>query len=85
MSQLELLLLLLRAIAISNIRDCWLIKFPMTSCMALEPLNWTISFLELRQLCEESIVCKFLKKFGERIVQGNIRSIERAHEEVTAE
>ncbi len=28
---------------------------------------------------------KFLKKFGERVVQGNIRAIERAHEEVKSE
>jgi len=28
---------------------------------------------------------KFLKKFGERVVQGNVRAIERAHEEVTSE
>ena len=34
---------------------------------------------------KKDIEVKFLKKFGERIVQGNIRSIERAHEEVTAE
>jgi pyruvate ferredoxin oxidoreductase gamma subunit len=28
---------------------------------------------------------KFLKKFGERVVQGNVRAIERAYEEVTSE
>jgi len=28
---------------------------------------------------------KFMKKFGERVVQGNIRAIERAYEEVTSE
>jgi len=28
---------------------------------------------------------KFMKKFGERVVQGNIRAIERAHEEVKSE
>ena len=31
---------------------------------------------------KKDIEKKFLKKFGERIVQGNIKAIERAHEEV---
>jgi pyruvate ferredoxin oxidoreductase gamma subunit len=34
---------------------------------------------------KKDIEKKFLKKFGERIVQGNIRAIERAHEEVKSE
>ncbi|MFO7899671.1 MAG: 2-oxoacid:acceptor oxidoreductase family protein [Planctomycetota bacterium] len=34
---------------------------------------------------KENVKKKFLKKFGERVVQGNIRAIERAHEEVKSE
>jgi len=34
---------------------------------------------------KKNIEKKFLKKFGERIAQGNVRAIERAHEEVKSE
>jgi pyruvate ferredoxin oxidoreductase gamma subunit len=43
-----------------------------TSCISLEALK-------------KDVEKKFMKKFGERVVQGNIRAIERAHEEVTSE
>ncbi len=34
---------------------------------------------------KESIKKKFLKKFGDKVVQGNIRAVERAYEEVKSE
>ena len=34
---------------------------------------------------KQDVEKKFMKKFGERVVQGNIRAIERAYEEVTSE
>ena len=43
-----------------------------TSCISLEAIK-------------KDVEKKFMKKFGERVVQGNIRAIERAHEEVTSE
>ncbi len=43
-----------------------------TGCISMEAIK-------------QDIEHKFLKKFGERVVQGNIRAIERAHEEVKSE
>jgi len=43
-----------------------------TGCVSLETIR-------------KDIEKKFLKKFGERVVQGNIRAIERAYEEVKSE
>ena len=43
-----------------------------TECISMEAIK-------------KDIEKKFLKKFGERVVQGNIRAIERAAEEVKSE